>query len=62
MSTDRRTRAWMEIRADALRANLERIRRAVGPDAVVIPMIKADGYGLGVQGVVEALSGEAEGQ
>jgi alanine racemase len=48
----------MEIRADALRANLERIRRAVGPDAVVIPMIKADGYGLGVQGVVEALSGE----
>jgi len=48
----------MEIRADALRANLARIRRAVGPEAVVIPMVKADGYGLGVQGVVEALSTE----
>lgn len=48
----------MEIRADALRANLERIRRTVGPDAVVIPMVKADGYGLGVQEVVEVLSTE----
>ncbi len=48
----------MEIRADALRANLDRIRRGAGPDAVVIPMVKADGYGLGVEEVVAALSSE----
>ncbi len=50
-----RDRAWVEIRADALRRNLARIGEAAGPDIRLIPMVKADGYGLGVERVVEAL-------
>jgi len=48
----------MEVRAGALRANLRRIRAAVGPDARLIPMVKADAYGLGVAEAVGALSAE----
>lgn len=48
----------MEVRADALRANLRRIRANVGPGARLIPMVKADAYGTGVAGAVEALSAE----
>jgi alanine racemase len=55
MSTDRNTRAWMEIRADALAANLARIRASVGPGVRIVPMVKADAYGLGVERAVEVL-------
>jgi alanine racemase len=55
MSTDRMTRAWMEIRAKALTANLARIRASVGPDVGLIPMVKADAYGLGVGDAVTVL-------
>jgi alanine racemase len=48
----------MEIRADALRHNLARIRAAVGPQARLLPMVKADAYGLGVAGAVRALEAE----
>jgi alanine racemase len=58
MSTDPKTRAWMEIRADALRWNLGRIRASVGPRVRLVPMVKADGYGLGVERVVEVLEAE----
>lgn len=44
------------MRADALRKNLARIRTAVGPQALIIPMVKADAYGLGVAQTVEALA------
>lgn len=55
-ATDRRThRAWVEIDAAALRRNLGRIRAAVGADTPVIPMVKADAYGVGARGVVDAL-------
>lgn len=55
MSTDRRTRAWIEVRASALRLNLERIRDRVGRPVAVVPMVKADAYGLGVGRAVSAL-------
>ncbi len=48
-------RAWVEVRAAAIRRNLERVRAAVGGALGIIPMVKADGYGLGVRCVVDAL-------
>lgn len=49
----------MEIRADALRRNLARIRASVGPDAGLVPMVKADAYGTGVARAVDALESAA---
>ncbi len=48
----------MEVRPGALRANLRRIRAAVGPDARLVPMVKADAYGVGVAKAVETFSAE----
>jgi alanine racemase len=55
MSNAEMTRAWVEIDAGALRENYRTIRRAIGTAPVVIPMVKADGYGLGAARVVKAL-------
>ena len=55
MSMDLRSRAWIEADPVALRANLARIREAAGSSAAVLPMVKANAYGLGVQGAVAAL-------
>ncbi|HZD05879.1 MAG TPA: alanine racemase, partial [Longimicrobiales bacterium] len=55
MSTDGRTRAWIEVQAAAVRRNLRRIREAMGPDGRVMPMVKADAYGLGMDRAVAAL-------
>jgi alanine racemase len=49
------TRAWIEVDLDAMRANYDTIRRAVGPRSALIPMVKADGYGLGAARAVRAL-------
>lgn len=59
MSTDCRTRAWMEIDASSLRRNFGRIRNAVGPSPGITPMVKANAYGTGVAGAVRCLEGEA---
>jgi alanine racemase len=58
MSTDRRTRAWVEVDASALRRNARRLAERVGPSAPLIPMVKADAYGTGVAGAVAALRDE----
>ncbi len=58
MSTDLRARAWVEVDAASLRRNLGRIREAVGPGVGLIPMVKADAYGLGVTRAVGVLEGE----
>jgi len=58
MSTDQKTRAWMEVDPASLRQNLARVRASVGPGPALIPMVKADGYGLGMADTVEALSRE----
>lgn len=55
MSTDPRSRAWVEVRAPAIRRNLQTVRDRVGGDAALIPMVKANAYGLGVERAVEVL-------
>lgn len=55
MSTNPEARAWIHVRADALRRNYARVAEAVGPDAGVLPMVKADAYGLGMLDVVRLL-------
>lgn len=56
-STELRSRAWVEVDLDALRANAEILCRAAGPGVGLLPMVKADAYGLGMAGVVRALTG-----
>ncbi|MDX1567973.1 MAG: alanine racemase [Longimicrobiales bacterium] len=45
----------MEVQAGALRRNLNTIRERVGSGVGLIPMVKADGYGLGVRRTVGTL-------
>ncbi len=60
-TADPRARAWVEVDPRALRANLARIRAAAGDSAVVVPMVKANAYGLGVGEAVAVLEGEEPG-
>ncbi len=56
MSTDKHhDRAWVEIDLDNLLGNLKAVARAADP-AAILPMVKADGYGLGVLPIVSALA------
>lgn len=55
MSNGPRSRAWVEVRLDSLRANLDAVRGVAGRGHAVIVMVKADGYGLGADRVVRAL-------
>lgn len=52
-----RARAWVEVDAAALRANLAHIREAAA-GAAVVPMVKANAYGLGVRNTVAVLEAE----
>lgn len=47
--------AWLEIDLDALRDNLELLRRLAGPGVPVRPVVKADAYGHGAVPVARAL-------
>jgi alanine racemase len=55
MSNGPRSRAWVEVRLDDLRANFDAVRGVAGRGHAVIAMVKADGYGLGAERVVRAL-------
>lgn len=55
-STVSESRAWVEVRLDRLRENAHAVHRAAGPRARLLPMVKADAYGLGAGRVVAALS------
>jgi len=55
MSTEQRARAWVEVSAEALRQNFLTVREVVGTGVRMIPMVKADAYGLGVEGAVQTL-------
>ena len=55
-STGVRERAWIEVDTGALLRNYRQVRAAAGPGVKLIPMVKADGYGLGAQRVVQALA------
>ncbi len=56
MSNDAQTRAWIEVNLDAVRANYRTLERTVGSSRRIIPMVKADAYGLGADRVVRALA------
>lgn len=58
MSTNPRGRAWLHVRPDALLENYRHIAETVGPTSGVLPMVKADAYGLGAPEVVSCLEGE----
>lgn len=53
---DSRDRAWVEVRTASILRNLERVRATTGRACRIIPMVKAGGYGLGVERVVAALA------
>jgi len=55
MSTNGHARAWIEVRASALRRNLATIMDGLPVGTRAIPMVKADGYGLGMLQAVQAL-------
>ncbi|MGD2123419.1 MAG: alanine racemase [Gemmatimonadota bacterium] len=55
MSTEKRARAWVDVSSSALRENLLTLRRAVGSGVGILPMVKANAYGLGVSEAVAHL-------
>jgi alanine racemase len=54
-STNPKSRAWVEVRLDRLRENAAATQRAIGPEMGLVPMVKAEAYGLGMERVVGAL-------
>ena len=61
MQTDDRNRAWLEVRPASLLRNLRRIQDAVGPGVRLLPMVKADAYGVGAIEVARLLAREPIG-
>lgn len=55
MSNTAQTRAWIEVSSSALRSNFETVRARAGARTALIPMVKANGYGLGALWVVRQL-------
>jgi alanine racemase len=55
VSNSLRDRAWIDVDPSALRENYQRIASRVGSGVAVIPMVKADGYGLGAGLVTRTL-------
>lgn len=55
MSNELRARAWVEIDTGALRENYRTIAERAGERSAVIPMVKANGYGLGAERTARAL-------
>jgi alanine racemase len=49
VSNSLQDRAWVEVDTGALQANYRRIAARVGRDVAIIPMVKANGYGLGAE-------------
>lgn len=55
MNAARRQRAWADINLQALRANLEQVR-VRNPHARIVPVIKSNAYGHGMEPVASALA------
>ena len=55
MLTNPKARAWVQIRANALRANFMDVRDRVGSETGILPMVKADAYGLGLEASMRTL-------
>ena len=43
--------AWVEVDLTAIRRNLQRFRRLIGPDVMILAVVKGDGYGHGAVAV-----------
>lgn len=56
MSTSEKRRAWVEVDLAALGRNYDAVRRHVGGDTGILPMLKADGYGIGAVRAAGALA------
>ncbi|MEM6886376.1 MAG: alanine racemase [Verrucomicrobiota bacterium] len=52
------TRCWCEINLDAIRHNLSFVRKQVGPDTAIMPMLKADAYGHGTREIASVFRSE----
>ena len=55
MLTNPRDSAWVEVQADALLRNASALQQVVGPGSQLIPMVKADAYGVGLSQTVRTL-------
>ena len=56
MSCTSPPRAWAQVDTNALRHNLNVVRRVM-PDHGLMAIVKAEAYGHGLEGVVKALDG-----
>lgn len=45
--------AWTEINREAIRTNLKTLRKHIGPDTMILTVVKADGYGHGAAEVAK---------
>ena len=57
MLIDPMRRAWMEVDCRALRANYAAITQRIPAGCAVLPMVKANGYGVGASLVIRTLRG-----
>lgn len=46
--------AWVEVDKEAIRTNLKTMRKYLGPDTMILTVVKADGYGHGAVAVAKA--------
>lgn len=53
-------RAWAEIDLDALRYNMESIRKAIDRETKIMAVIKTDGYGHGAGQIARVLEGDEQ--
>lgn len=56
VSNEATRRAWLEVDVGALRANCRALAACLPGGCRLLPMVKADGYGIGMALAVEALS------
>lgn len=56
MSIEPKRRAWVEVDLDALRSNFGSIAERLPPGCGILPMVKADAYGIGLGRAVRVLT------
>lgn len=49
-------RSWLEISRDSIRTNVEAVGQRIPADCEILAVVKADAYGMGIEGFVDALS------
>jgi alanine racemase len=53
-------RCWVEIESAALRDNIESLREFLLPDVKIAPVIKADGYGHGLEAIAQIVADKVD--